>query len=68
MGRTLCDVILGVIDIMNREIRTTTVPNYSPPARNTRSHSRDPLRENGLYTKDKWNSVLEVRRGQRNHN
>ena len=68
MGRTLSDVTLGVIDIMNHEIRTTTVPNYSPPAKNTRSHSRDALRENGLYTKDKWNSVLEVRLDQRDHN
>ena len=58
MGKTLCEVTLGVINIMNHEIRTTTVSNYD-----LRSKARfgETFSENEMYSKDKWNEVLEVK-------
>jgi hypothetical protein len=57
MGRTLCEATLGVIDIMNHEIRTTTVPNYDLRSKVAKVR----LGENEMYSKDKWNELLEVR-------
>ena len=60
MSRTLCEATLGVIDIMNREIRTTTVPNYDLRSKVAKVRLAETL-ENEMYSKDKWNEVLEVR-------
>ncbi|CAB3998537.1 ubiquitin- ligase E3C isoform X2 [Paramuricea clavata] len=59
MGRTLCEATLGVIDIMNREIRTTTVPNYDLRSKVAKVRLAETL-ENEMYSKDKWNEVLEA--------
>ena len=62
MGRILCEATLGVINIMNHEIRTTTVPNYydlrSKVAKVCLGETDG---ENEMYSKDKWNEVLGVR-------
>lgn len=60
MGRTLCDTTLGVIEIMNHEIRTTTVPNYNLRSKVAKVRLGESLGENEMYSRDKWNNVLEV--------
>ena len=60
MGRTLCEATLGVIDIMNHEIRTTTVPNYDLRSKVAKVNLAEKLGENEMYSKDKWNQLLEV--------
>ncbi|XP_028413019.1 ubiquitin-protein ligase E3C-like [Dendronephthya gigantea] len=60
MGRMLCDTTLGVIEIMNHEIRTTTVPNYNLRSKIAKVRLGESLRENEMYSKDKWNNVLEA--------
>ena len=57
MGKTLCETTLGVINIMNHEIRTTTVPNFDL---RSKAHFGETFSENEMYSKDKWNEVLEV--------
>lgn len=62
MGRTLCRTTLGVIGIMNHEIRTTTVPRYDLRSKAANVQLNKTFHgENDMYSKDKWNEVLEVR-------
>lgn len=64
MGSKLCDAVLGVIDIIHHEIRTTLVPNYGSRSKAAGTQFGYPLAENEPYTRDKWNNVLEVRQNK----
>ncbi|XP_046852601.1 ubiquitin-protein ligase E3C-like [Xenia sp. Carnegie-2017] len=56
IGKTLCEVTLGVVEIMNHDLRTTTVPNYN--IRDTQNIDETRW-ENAMYSPKKWYNVLK---------
>ena len=60
MAKKLCEATLGVIDIVNHEIRTTTVPNYDLRSKVAKFRLAETCGENEMYGKEKWNQVLQV--------